>query len=151
MDLNVNVRITVDPEAFKGFDALARALCGALNQFNVEPVAMTQPTSGPSAATGLNAEPSVPATPAPAPVTTAPVQNAAPAPQAPVQTAVPTAPAKEYTLEELLAAAGPLMDAGKMTELQALNQQFQVTSMTEIPPERYGELATALRELGARI
>ena len=45
----------------------------------------------------------------------------------------------------------PLMDAGKLTELQALMQKYGVRSMMEIAPERYGELATDLRALGARI
>lgn len=64
---------------------------------------------------------------------------------------VPTAPVKEYTLDELLAATAPLMDAGKIAELQGLMQRFGVPSMMDIPKEKYGELATALRELGARL
>ena len=89
--------------------------------------------------------------PTPEPVKTAepkPVKNAALEPPA---ASVPTAPAKKYTLDELLAATAPLMDAGKISELQALMQKFGVPSMMEIPEERYGELATALRELGAEL
>lgn len=110
-----------------------------------------EPTSGKAAA--------VPATP------TQPVQQEAPTtlpaapvasePVAPVQpmpdAAVPTAEPKKYTQAELLAAAAPLMDAGKINELVALTQQFGVTAMTDIPEERFGELATGLRALGARI
>ena len=55
------------------------------------------------------------------------------------------------TLDELLAATAPLMDAGKIAELQALMQKFGVPSMMDIPEEKYGELATALRELGAEL
>lgn len=65
--------------------------------------------------------------------------------------AVPTAPAKTYTLDELLAAAGPLMDAGKGPELQELMKKYAVASMMDLPKERYGELATDLRALGARL
>ena len=43
------------------------------------------------------------------------------------------------------------MDAGKISELQALMQKYGVASMMEIPKEKYGELATDLRALGARI
>ena len=43
------------------------------------------------------------------------------------------------------------MDAGKIAELQALMQKFGVPSMMDIPEEKYGELATALRELGAEL
>lgn len=64
---------------------------------------------------------------------------------------VPTAPAKDYTLDELLAAAGPLMDAGKGPELQELMKKYAVSSMMDLPKERYGELATDLRALGARL
>ena len=90
--------------------------------------------------------------PTPEPVKSAdpePVKPAAPEP--PAAPVVPTAPAKKYTLDELLAATAPLMDAGKIAELQALMQKFGVPSMMDIPEEKYGELATALRELGAEL
>ena len=73
------------------------------------------------------------------------------APEPPAAPTVPTAPTKKYTLDELLAATAPLMDAGKISELQALMQKFGVPSMMEIPEDRYGELATAPRELGAEL
>ncbi|WP_289002322.1 hypothetical protein [uncultured Megasphaera sp.] len=92
--------------------------------------------------------PAVTASPAPAPAPEpAPAQKS---PEPPVG-AVPTAPAKDYSLDELLTATAPLMDAGKISELQALMQKYGVASMMEIPKERYGELATDLRALGARI
>lgn len=73
------------------------------------------------------------------------------APTAQPIAAVPTAPAKAYTIAELQAASAPLIDAGRIAELQALMQSFGVISMTDIPEDRYGELATKLRELGAQI
>ena len=117
-------------------------------------------------------EPSPQVTPAEAPATPAPaVEKATPAPatepitlestpntpeipkatpDAPVA-AVPVAPAKEYSLDELLTATAPLMDAGKIADLQALMQKYGVASMMEIPKEKYGELATDLRALGAKL
>lgn len=78
----------------------------------------------------------------------APVQP----PTAPVQApTVPVAPAKEYTQAEILAACGPLMDAGKVPELTQIIQEFGVASMMEIPQEKYGELAVKLRALGAKL
>lgn len=78
----------------------------------------------------------------------APVQ----APTVPVQApTVPVAPAKEYTQAEILAACGPLMDAGKVPELTQIIQEFGVASMMEIPQEKYGELAVKLRALGAKL
>lgn len=106
------------------------------------------------------AEAPAPVTPASAPApavtaspTPAPTPEPAPAPKAPEPpvAAVPTAPAKDYSLDELLTATAPLMDAGKISELQALMQKYGVASMMEIPKERYGELATDLRSLGARL
>ena len=43
------------------------------------------------------------------------------------------------------------MDAGKIADLQALMQKYGVASMMEIPKEKYGELATDLRALGAKL
>lgn len=78
----------------------------------------------------------------------APVQ----APTVPVQApTVPVAPAKEYTQAEILAACGPLMDAGKVPELTQIIQEFGVASMMEIPQEKYGELAVKLRAMGAKL
>lgn len=88
-----------------------------------------------------------------APSTPAPETPSTPdpaTPEPPVAT-VPTAPAKEYSLDELLTATAPLMDAGKIADLQALMQKYGVASMMEIPKEKYGELATDLRALGAKL
>lgn len=74
------------------------------------------------------------------------------APTVPVQApTVPVAPAKGYTQAEILAACGPLMDAGKVPELTQIIQEFGVASMMEIPQEKYGELAVKLRALGAKL
>ena len=98
--------------------------------------------------------PETPSTPAPAtPVAPAPGAPSTPdpaTPEPPVAT-IPTAPAKEYSLDELLTATAPLMDAGKIADLQALMQKYGVASMMEIPKEKYGELATDLRALGAKL
>lgn len=73
-------------------------------------------------------------------------------PTVPIQPpTVPVAPAKEYTQAEILAACGPLMDAGKVPELTQIIQEFGVASMMEIPQEKYGELAVKLRALGAKL
>ena len=120
------------------------------------------PAPGPAVAASPDPAPApAPVAPAPAPVAPAPAPSPAPAPTPtpapaskapePPVAAVPTAPAKEYSLDELLTATAPLMDAGKIAELQALMQKYGVASMMEIPKERYGELATDLRALGARI
>ena len=85
-----------------------------------------------------------------------PVQQA-PAAMAAQQTAVPVTPvpttamAQEYTLEQLQVAAAGLSSMGKMPQVMGILQQFGIQAMTELPRERYGEFATALREAGAQI
>lgn len=79
-----------------------------------------------------------------------------PIPQAPVptvpQTMVPTtAVAQEYTYDQLAVAAAGLMNAGKGQQLHNILQNFGVQAMTELPKERYGEFATAIRAEGAVI
>lgn len=88
----------------------------------------------------------------PTPVqTTTPVQAAAPQTAAPMpQTAVPTA-ARAYTLDELASAAMRLKDQGKLVQLQNLLAGYGVESLPALPPEQYGNFATALRGMGAQI
>jgi hypothetical protein len=86
----------------------------------------------------------------PAPAMEPPV--AAPAAPEPAPAAiVPTKPAPAYTYDDLAHAAAPLMDAGKTPELQALLRSFGVQALTQLPKERYGEFATSLRGMGARL
>lgn len=73
------------------------------------------------------------------------------APTAPVTPAVPVAPVKEYTLEEIQVAMQPLMDTGKIDQIITLLQRYGVSSLPEITKDRYGELITDLRALGARL
>lgn len=80
-----------------------------------------------------------------APVTTSAVPTATPG------NAVPTAAAPAYQFDDLARAAAQLMDAGKQQNLLGLLGQFGLQSMQQLPKERYGEFATALRQLGARI
>ncbi|MCI7201240.1 MULTISPECIES: hypothetical protein [Megasphaera] len=175
MKINLEFNGTAD-EIMKEFQALGSILSSAALPSNVKSMnpealspdlgsveqhpkmdAVENTTSAPKKATKApeKAHPTLeaaPSAPTPEPVKSAdpePVKPAAPEP--PAAPVVPTAPAKKYTLDELLAATAPLMDAGKIAELQALMQKFGVPSMMDIPEEKYGELATALRELGAEL
>ena len=132
MDINVNLKITLEetPALINCLAAFSESL-QRVNAIINEPAPVAQPVA-----------------PAPVPVQAPVVQ---PAPAAPVQTAVPAAPARVYTLPELQAACAPLMDQGKLNELQQVVASFGVTNLLDIPEARYGELATKLRELGARL
>lgn len=86
----------------------------------------------------------------PAPVVETPAAPPA-APEPAPAAVVPTKSAPAYTYDDLAHAAAPLMDAGKTPELQALLRSYGVQALTQLPKERYGEFATALRSMGARI
>lgn len=88
--------------------------------------------------------PAIPINPAYAPGTPTP-QPAAPAPS------VPVAPTPSYTIADLQKACAPLMDAGREQELVGLIHSFGAQFLTQIPKERLGEFATALRGMGAQI
>ncbi len=86
-------------------------------------------------------------------VTQAPVQGAVTpvqtttAPIAPVQTT--TAPM--YTRDQLAKAATDHLMPQRMQELTSLLASFSVHSLMDLPEARFGEFATALRGLGAKI
>jgi hypothetical protein len=70
----------------------------------------------------------------------------------PYQQPIPTsAPVQSYTLEQLQVAAGGLSMQGKTPVLYSIMSQFGVQAMTELPKERYGDFAVALRGAGAQI
>lgn len=66
---------------------------------------------------------------------------------------VPVAPAPVYTRNQISKAGAELIaaDPAKMSALQGLLAQFNVTSIPELKEEQFGAFATKLRELGANI
>ena len=79
------------------------------------------------------------------PMGTVPVQQ-------PVAGMVPTtAVAQEYTQDQLAVACSGLVNQGKQMKLLQLLQGFGVAALVDLPKERYGEFATALRAEGAVI
>lgn len=83
-------------------------------------------------------------------VPTAPVQQ--PVMPAAQQGMVPTtAVAQEYTQDQLAVACAGLVNQGKQQRLMQILQGFGVAALTDLPKERYGELATAIRAEGAVI
>lgn len=80
-----------------------------------------------------------------------PVQQMQPQqPQQQPLTAVPTT-AASYSMDQLAVAATQLMDAGRKVELVALLTAFGVQALTMLPKEQYGNFATQLRTMGAKI
>lgn len=72
--------------------------------------------------------------------------------QPPIAGMVPTtAVAQEYTQDQLAVACSGLVNQGKQMKLLQLLQGFGVAALVDLPKERYGEFATALRAEGAVI
>lgn len=63
---------------------------------------------------------------------------------------VPTS-TPSYTLDQLGVAAQPILDAGRQGELFNWLQQHGAQALTQLNPQHYGEFATFLRSLGAKI
>lgn len=168
--------IRIEIEGLKELAEAVRALAGMGGGQAAMAGAQQMQPSIPGTAPAGQVPAGVPVQPVQAPVG-APVQQPqvpAAAPQgygqAPVQPAVPvtvgtqqpqgvtgatavptTAMPQEYTLEQLQVAAAGLSGMGKMPQVMGILQRFGIQAMTELPRERYGEFATALREAGAQI
>ncbi|WP_337798669.1 hypothetical protein [Acidaminococcus timonensis] len=143
MDLNIKITLTCDDYMTRLVDAVVRsldAIDGAVAPMASAPTqeAVPQPQPEKQEIPEVRHAPVVQQAPAPAP---------APQP-APV---VPTAPARTYSLNDLLTAAAPLMDQGKFQELSALTAKYGVKSFTDIPEDQYGNVAVDLRALGAAL
>lgn len=96
---------------------------------------------------------------------TPPVQNVQPVPAtqtaqaapvaqntAPAASPVPTATATPtYTMEQLAVAATGLIDAGKMQDVQNTLAALGAQTLMDLPQEKYGEFASAIKAIGAVI
>lgn len=89
---------------------------------------------------------------------TLPVQNVQPVPTtqtaqtAPTVSPVPTATAAPtYSMEQLAVAATGLIDAGKMQDVQNTLASLGAQTLMDLPQEKYGEFASAIKAIGAVI
>lgn len=89
---------------------------------------------------------------------TLPVQNVQPVPTtqaaqtAPTVSPVPTATATPtYSMEQLAVAATGLIDAGKMQDVQNTLAALDAQTLMDLPQEKYGEFASAIKAIGAVI
>ena len=147
-------KITIDGirELADAINRLAVALAGpkAGGQAQGENSVQTQPPTmqqrGMQPATyNFSQAPAVPV----APMAQPPLQGTGQTVSGPV---VPTtAMAQGYTIEQLQVAAAGLSSMGKMQQVVGILQRFGIQAMTELPKERYGDFAIALREAGAQI
>lgn len=64
----------------------------------------------------------------------------------PTATVTPT-----YTMEQLAVAATGLIDAGKMQDVQNTLASLGAQTLMDLPQEKYGEFASAIKAIGAVI
>jgi hypothetical protein len=81
------------------------------------------------------------------PVQSVPTQEVPPVITPPV---VPTT-AATYSPDQLAQAGTQLVDAGRRDELVGLLASFGVQALTQLPKEQYGNFATQLRAMGAKL
>lgn len=143
-------QITINFSSYEEMVEFAKNLLHTEEGYVEKKITPIQAVPTASVSAPVQAAPTVPVSQVPNPVTSVPT--------APVQAAVPTQPApvvptsqRTYTLDELATAAMPLMDAGMQQQLQQLISSFGVDALPALPPEQYGNFATALRGMGANI
>lgn len=157
MEITINVHVTGLDKLADAIASLSATKTGTPTPTNTM-IASVQNVN-PPADTGATVNPTPASAPAAAttmqPTETPPVSapTAQQAVNPPAQTA-PVAPAATpaYTMDELARAGAALLsDPAKAAAVMALPQQFGVQSLQNLPPERFGDLANALRGLGAVI
>lgn len=152
MEITVNIH---------GLDSLAQAIAamaqaigrgqGGTLAATAAPAAQAPVVPHAAALATAAAAPAAPAPPAPAPAAPTEPVPTAPTLAAPAA-AVPLATApQQYTLAELQKAVMPLLDAGRMADLQQVLAKYGAQDLTRVPAEQYGALAADFRALGARL
>lgn len=144
--IDINIKA---PELIGALERLTAAL-GKPVTINAEPKPVPQPIqTAPVPPTPVPQTVAAPTSPAQQPQQV-PVQTAAP--QAPVQAAPAAAPGvKTYTMDEIAKAAADFMTPANIPQLQALLASFGVSALPDLPADKFGSFATALREMGAKI
>ncbi len=156
--MNITITLQPSPELIESINNLSHSLMLLSTSGNclselVEAGVQAQGAGAPQQTQLPPAQPTMPPQYV-QPTAQAPVQQPAlqPAvPTQPQQATVPTATAPSYTMELLGVAAGPLVDAGRAPELTAWINQRGAQSLSQLDKSHYGEFATYLRSLGARI
>lgn len=150
--MEITVNVTGLDNLANAIFALAKAAGNCKEEKQVDATKVTpvaQQTVAP-AETAAQTTTTVPSTP--------PVQNVQPVPTtqatptAPPVNPVPTATATPtYTMEQLAVAATGLIDAGKMQDVQNTLASLGAQTLMDLPQEKYGEFASAIKAIGAVI
>lgn len=157
--MEITVNVTGLDNLANAIFALAKAAgnCKEGTQVNatkVTPVVQQAVAPTETAAPTTTTVPSTPPVQNVQPVPTTQTAQAAPVAQntAPAASPVPTATATPtYTMEQLAVAATGLIDAGKMQDVQNTLAALGAQTLMDLPQEKYGEFASAIKAIGAVI
>lgn len=141
--MEITIKLEADERFCQALENLSSTLVAAAACLNTAPPMAEPEKEAPAETAPEKQEAPVPKTQEVPTVPTAPAPVAAPAPAAD--------PAPTYTQDQLAVAASGLVDAGKMTELQALLASFGVPSLVELPKSNYNTFAEKLVEMGAKL
>lgn len=149
--MEITVNVTGLDNLAKAIFALAKAAGNCKEETQVDATKVTpvvQQAVTPTATTSTPPVQNVQPVPTTQTAQAAPVaQNTAPAASpVPTATATPT-----YTMEQLAVAATGLIDAGKMQDVQNTLAALGAQTLMDLPQEKYGEFASAIKAIGAVI
>lgn len=150
--MEITVNVTGLDNLANAIFALAKTAGNCKEETQVDATKVTpvvQQTVAP-AETAAQTTTTVPSTPPvqniqPVPTTQA-TPTAPPVNPAPTATVTPT-----YTMEQLAVAATGLIDAGKMQDVQNTLASLGAQTLMDLPQEKYGEFASAIKAIGAVI
>ena len=147
--MEITVNVTGLDNLANAIFALAKTAGNCKEETQVDATKVTpvvQQTVAP-AETAAQTTTTVPSTPPVQPVpTTQATPTAPPVNPVPTATATPT-----YTMEQLAVAATGLIDAGKMQDVQNTLASLGAQTLMDLPQEKYGEFASAIKAIGAVI
>lgn len=153
--MEITVNVTGLDNLANAIFALAKAAGNCKEETQVDATKVTpavQQAVAPTATT--TTVPSTPPVQNIQPVPTTQTAQAAPVAQntAPAASPVPTATATPtYTMEQLAVVATGLIDAGKMQDVQNTLASLGAQTLMDLPQEKYGEFASAIKAIGAVI
>lgn len=157
--MEITVNVTGLDNLANAIFALAKAAGNCKEETQVDatkvtPVVQQAVAPTETAAPTITTVPSTPPVQNVQPVPTTQTAQAAPVAQntAPAASPVPTATATPtYTMEQLAVAATGLIDAGKMQDVQNTLAYLGAQTLMDLPQEKYGEFASAIKAIGAVI
>jgi hypothetical protein len=167
--MEIKVTINASPDLIKAIKSLESLIGGvnqtaqaattldSIQQVNPQPVQIPQQEQAPMYTPPMQQQPIQQEQP----VYTQPIQQTPPVYNPPLQQPMYTQPpiqaqplpttAPTYTADQLAVAATQLVDAGKRMDVLNLIHSFGVQVLTDLPKEQYGNFATSLRGMGAKI